>query len=246
MRARLVDLYRTVDDYRRYTTDNPERRREMQSFYVAYRRYIGRRVLDLCCGGGVLGRVLQQHRREYVGVDANPDMIREARTAAREPGSTQRFVLGDVARVRITGRFDTVTLIGNSLAHFTVGELDELLRRRRANVRAGSTLILDYRDLVGMFWSGAWSKVKVQKLVGGKIVHRATLLDLEHGRLAMRARPASRKWVLGWTHAIWSPFIVESLMHGHGWRLVNRMPRRSGAAIPEHVYDVYRLAATRG
>ena len=246
MRARLVDLYRTVDDYRRYTTDNPERRREMQSFYVAYRRYIGRRVLDLCCGGGVLGRVMQQHRREYVGVDANPDMIREARTAARETGSMQRFVLGDVARVRITGRFDTVTMIGNSLAHFTVGELDELLRRRRANVHAGSTLILDYRDLVGMFWTGAWSKVRVQKLLAGKIVHRATLLDLESGRLAMRAQSASRKWVLDWTHAIWSPFIVESLMHSHGWRLVNRMPRRSGAAIPEHVYDVYRLAATRG
>lgn len=218
----------------------------MESFYVAYRRYIGRRVLDLCCGGGVLGLVLEQHRRDYIGVDANPDMIREARRAARKVGSTQRFVLGDVARVRIAGEFDTVALVGNSLAHFTVEELDGLLRRRRTNVHVGSTLIVDYRDLVGMFWSGTWSKVKVQTLGREKVVHRATLLDLEHGRLAMRARPASRKWVLDWTHAIWSPFIVESLMGSHGWRLVNRMPPRSGAVIPEHVYDVYRLTASRG
>ena len=246
MAGRLVDIYRTADDYRRYTSENPERLRAMESFYSVYRRYIGRRVLDLCCGGGVLGRVLEQHRREYIGVDANPDMIREARKAAREARSKQRFVLGGVARVRITGQFDTVTLIGNSLAHFTVGELDQLLLRRRTNVHVGSTFIVDYRDLVGMFWSGTWTKVKVQTFVRGKVVHRATLLDLDHGRLAMRARPASRKWVLDWAHAIWSPFIVESLMRSHGWRLVNRMPRRSGAAIPEQVYDVYRLAASRG
>ena len=246
MRAPLTDVYRTVDDYRRYTSESRQRLREMESFYAAYRGYIGRRVLDLCCGGGVLGQVLEQQRREYIGVDANPDMIREARRAAREAGSKQRFVLGDVARVRITGQFDTLTLIGNSLTHFTAGELDQLLRRRRTNVHAGSTLILDYRDLVGMFAYGAWSKVKVPKLGGGKAVHRVMLIDVEHGRLAMRSRSASRKWVLDWTHAIWSPFIVETLMRSHGWRLVERMPQRSGAAIPEHVYDVYRLAASPG
>ena len=246
MHGRLVEIYRTADDYRRYTSEDPDRVRALESLYAAYRRYIGRRVLDLCCGGGVLGRVLEKHRRAYVGVDANPDMIRAARQAAREAGSGQRFVLGDVTRVRIAGQFDTVALVGNSLAHFTVDELDALLRRRRVNVHAGSTLIVDYRDLVGMFWSGTWTRTKVQTSIRGNVVHRATVLDLEHGRLEMRSRPASRKWVIDWSHAIWSPFIVESLMRSHGWRLVNRTPPRSAAAIPEHVYDVYRLMAHAG
>ncbi len=83
MRRRLVDIYRTADDYRRYTSENPERRRAMESFYSVYRRHIGRRVLDLCCGGGVLGRVLEQHRREYIGVDANPD--NDPRSAQSSP-----------------------------------------------------------------------------------------------------------------------------------------------------------------
>jgi SAM-dependent methyltransferase len=240
----LVQIYRTGDDYRRYTLENPDRRRAMDSFFATYRRYIGHRVLDLCCGGGVLGRVLEQHGRDYVGVDANPDMIRAARKAAKDAGSDQRFVLGDVARARIPGEFDTVTLLGNSLAHLNVDDLDEVLRRRRGNVHPGSTFFLDYRDLIGMFWQGTWSRKKTQSVVG-KVVHRTTSLDLERGRLEMRARPSSRKWVLDWAHAIWSPFILESLMRSHGWRLVSRTPSRSktaAARVPESYVEVYRLA----
>jgi SAM-dependent methyltransferase len=243
MRRRLVQTYRTADDYRRYTLDSPDRRRAMESFYATYRRHIGRRVLDLCCGGGVLGLTLEEHGRECVGVDANPDMIRAARHAAKTAGSTQRLVLGDVTRARIAGSFDTVTLLGNSLAHFTVAGFDEVLRRRRANVHVGSTFLVDYRDLIGMFWDGTWSRIKTQAVTREKIVHRATLLDLEQGRLEMRARPSSRRWTLDWSHAIWSPFILEAVMRGHGWTLVNRMPPRP--PIPEFNVDVYRLAAIK-
>ncbi len=244
MGSQLVRIYRTAEDYRRYTASDPNRPAAMASFYATYRRYIGHRVLDQCCGGGVLGTVLEQHGREYVGIDANPDMIREEGKTARETGGARRFILGDVSRARIAGRFDTLTLLGNSLAHLDVYDFDALLRVRRANVRAGCTFILDYRDLVAMFWQGTWSRVKVQTVVRGKVVHRATLLDLERGRLRMRARPASRKWMLDWAHAIWSPFIVESLMQSHGWRLVNRMPPRphtAAAKVPESNVEVYRL-----
>jgi SAM-dependent methyltransferase len=240
----LVDIYRTGDDYRRYTWDDSGRRESLASFYDVYQRYLGKRVLDLCCGGGVLGRILEPTGRSYLGVDANPDMIREARKAAKAAGSKQRFVLGDVTGAHIPGQFDTITLIGNSLAHFNVQDLDELLRQRRGNVHSGSTFIVEYRDLVAMFWQGTWSRVKIQTHVRGKIVHRTRLLDLESGRLALRARPSSRRWVLDWAHAIWSPFILDMVMRSHGWRLLHRSPprpRSPRAAIPESIMDVYRL-----
>ena len=240
----LVDIYRTGDDYHRYTWDDSGRRESLASFYDAYQRYLGRRVLDLCCGGGVLGRILEPTGRSYLGVDANPDMIREARKAAKAVGSRQRFVLGDVTRTHIPGQFDTLALIGNSLAHFNVEDVDELLRQRRANVHPGSTFIVEYRDLVAMFWQGTWSRVKTQTHVRGKIVHRTRLLDLENGRLELRARPSSRRWVLDWAHAIWSPFILDMVMRNHGWRLMHRSPPRSESArgaIPELIMDVYRL-----
>lgn len=248
MDRQLVQIYRTAEDYRRYTSDNADRRQALASFYKEFRPYFGRSVLDLACGGGVLGLILERSGRSYLGVDANPDMIREARKAAKERDSSQRFLLGNIWRARISGRFDTVALLGNSLAHINVREMDELLHTRKANVHAGSTFLVDYRDLVAMFWSGTWSQVKIQTHVRGKVVHRTRLLDLEDGRLRMRARPASGKWLLDWAHAIWSPFILEGVMRSHGWRLVTRRSRPGGSAatsIPEHIVEVYRVDGGR-
>jgi 2-polyprenyl-3-methyl-5-hydroxy-6-metoxy-1,4-benzoquinol methylase len=244
----LVQIYRTAEDYRRYTWENADRRRALASFYKKYRRYFGRSVLDLGCGGGVLGMTLERSGRSYLGVDANPDMIREARKAADERGSSQRFQMGNICRARIPGRFDTVALLGNSLAHINVQDMDELLRARKANVHVGTTFLVDYRDLVAMFWQGTWSRVKIQTHVRGKVVHRTRLLDLEEGRLRMQARPGSRTWLLDWAHAIWSPFILEAVMRRHDWRLIARSPRhgKSGTtSIPEQIVEVYRLERRR-
>lgn len=200
-------------------------------------------MLDLGCGGGVLGALLAPTGREYLGVDANPDMLREAR---KLPGL--RFLDADVTHDRIPGRFDTVTMLGNAMAHFTVADMDRLLAARRANVRPGSTFLLDYRDLIAMFWQGTWTKVRVTTHVRGTITHRARLLDLEKGTLHLRARPSTRKWVLDWSHALWSPFILEMLMRHHGWLLAHRSPpkaRRGASRIPQDYVDVYRLEATR-
>jgi hypothetical protein len=84
--------------------------------------------------------------------------------------------------------------------------------------------------------------------VRGRITHRARLVNLEKGTLDLRARPSTRKWTLDWSHAIWSPFIVETVMRHHGWLLAHRTPPkpRAGASrIPEYYVDVYRLEATR-
>jgi SAM-dependent methyltransferase len=237
----LVRIYRTGDDYRRYSWENPDRRASLTEFVKHHRRYIGKSVLDLGCGGGVLGVLLAPTGRSYLGVDANPDMLREARKTGL------RFLRADITRDRIPGRFDTVTLIGNALAHFTVRDMDRLLRARRPNVHPGSTFLMDYRDLIAMFWQGSWTRVKIQTHLRAKVVSRARLVNLVNGTLDLRSRPSTRKWVLDWSHAIWSPFILEMLMRHHGWLLVHRSAVRKPAGaskIPEGYADVYRLEAS--
>ena len=244
MSRALVRIYRTGEDYRRYTWDNPDRRSALTSFVKRYRRFIGDRVLDLGCGGGVLGAVIAPTGRRYLGVDANPDMLAAARKL--DPGL--RFLEADITRDPIPGRFDTVTLLGNALAHFTVPDMDRLLRARRANVHLGSTFVVDYLDLVAMFWQNTWQRVRVTTHVRGKITHRARLVDLERGTIDLRATPSTRKWTLDWSHAIWSPFILEMVMRHHGWLLLHRSPprrKRGTTKIPEAHVEVYRLEATR-
>ena len=149
MDKQLVKSYRTAEDSHRDLPTQAEGRDELNSLFRRYRRRFGSNVLDLGCGGGVLGAILEPTGRTYVGMDANPDMIREARRAARERGSDQRFILGDVTRTRLVGRFDTLALLGNAIGHLNVRGVDELLRTRRANVHPGSTFVIDYRDVVG-------------------------------------------------------------------------------------------------
>lgn len=239
----LVKVYRTAEDYRRYSPDNPDRLNALRTLIRRHRRYFGRSVLDLACGGGALEMVLPPSIETYLGVDANPDMIREARNLPARHSNRRRFVLGDVGRARITVRFDTIALLGNSLGHLTVAEMEDLLRRRAANAHVGSTFLVDYRDLVAMFWNGTWSRAHLQTSARTDLTLRPRDLDLTSGRLQMQARPSSGRWNLVWDHAIWSPFILGAVMRGHGWRLVRRSaetaPRRS--APPEYYTDVYRL-----
>ncbi len=244
MLPELVRLYRTAEDFHRYLPERPERRESLASLYRRYRRYFGHRVLDLGCGGGVLGDVLGTAGRHYVGMDANPDMIRGARKAARAAGSDLRFVLGDITRTRLAHRFDTLTLLGNALGHLGVSRMEQLLRLRRANVHRGSTFVIDYRDVVAMFWQGAWKPVYVERHKRGKVVSRTRSVDFRTGTIHIRARPASKEWTADYTHGIWSPFVLEAVMSGQGWKLATRGPGLSsatGAADPFSWIDVYRF-----
>lgn len=239
----LVRYYRTADRWARYTPSDRRRGRDLSAFYRKYRRYFGRAVLDLGCGGGVLGSVLEGSGRSYLGVDANSDMVEAARRAAVARGSRQRFVLGDARRVALPGRFHTLTLLGNALGHLTVAEFDDLLVARAPNVRPRAAFLIEYRDVVGMFWRRSWSRRFVQTHKGGRVIHRTLAVDLEKGEISIRARAASGAWTVRFHAGIWSPFILEGLMRARGWRLVVRHP-----AGPERIprsrvdlwVDVYR------
>lgn len=52
----------------------------------------GRRVLDVCCGQGVLGRALAERGVASVGVDASPALVE---AAGRRAGPLERHVVGD-------------------------------------------------------------------------------------------------------------------------------------------------------
>lgn len=245
MHRGLVKAYRTAEDYQRYVVGNPDRTRALTEFYQRHRRHFGRSILDLACGGGILGSILEPTGRRYLGIDFNHDMIREARNAAAARGSRQRFLLGDAVSARIPGQFDTLTLLGNALGHLTASDMDTLLRHRAANAKEGSTFLIDYRDVVGMFWRGSWSHGPyIETHKRGKTVHRTRRVDLRQGVILIRARSASRKWSVDLTHTIWSPFILEAVMRARGWKLIRRSLGRPGpGARPKIDYweDVYRF-----
>ena len=241
MTREILRYYRTAEGVARYSLGEPTRSQELAALFHAQRRYFGRRVLDLACGGGVLGFLLEKEGRECVGVDANPDMLREAGRAARDLGSHVRFLLGDATELRVTGRFDTVTILGNALSHLTAREFARLLGTRRRNVRRGSHLIVEYRDTVAMFARALWKSPYRETHKGGTTVHRTRSVDTTRGVIHVRAR-RGREWTVDFTQKIWSPFLVEALAVDHGWTLVRRQENRRQWSWTE----VYRYGGPDG
>jgi SAM-dependent methyltransferase len=111
-------------------------RRSYPAEFVAHLQGFGRggRLLDLGCGTGTLLLQLAPSFEYAVGIDPEPDMLREAKRAAREQGiGNVEWIRGSSAQLRELeprlGRFDLVT-IGTAF-HFmepraTLGELQRI------------------------------------------------------------------------------------------------------------------------
>ncbi len=75
----------------------------------------GQRVLDICCGQGVVGRALAAHQVSSVGVDASPSLVEAAKGRA---GAFERHLVGDcrelgaaLAAGGVSTAFDHATLV---------------------------------------------------------------------------------------------------------------------------------------
>ena len=88
-------------------------------------------VLDVCCGVGEFAPAVTGR---YVGVDANPRFIAEARR--RHAGQdSRRFEVGDVLRLDYPPHHFDSTIVVNSLHHFSDAEATRLLAEVRRLTR---------------------------------------------------------------------------------------------------------------
>jgi len=84
---------------------------------------LGRRVIDIGCGGGALARALHARGAKVTGVDPSPDAVAAARAAVPE-GRFERASGG--ALPFEAGSFDLAVFL-NSLHHVPVAEMQEAL-----------------------------------------------------------------------------------------------------------------------
>jgi SAM-dependent methyltransferase len=238
----LQAYFRRSDDFHRYLLSDARRVRDLRDLVRANSRFFGLRVLDLGCGGGVLGFLLEDGRSQYLGVDANPDMIREARRTAKERDSRCRFVLDDVTRLRVRGKFDTVALWGNGICHLPTHDVQRMLLALRRHVEPGSTFLVEYRDVVRLVAERRWKTtgrfVIAQGRSKGRLVVTPKGVDTEKGVFPQSTLLEGFSRPVRWGHAIWSPFILEPLMKAEGWGLARRVPKLRDRSV---IVDVYRF-----
>jgi len=222
MRTNIIAYYRKHDLFSGYLTTDKRRVKQLLRLYTSNKRYFGRRVLDIACGGGVLGLIVEREGRSYTGVDVNPDMLSSARAYAREVGSRNRFIKGDVTKMKIEGNFDTICLLGNALCHFSTHDFSRILQNTDSHSERGAYFIVDYRDIVRLMFDKKWNiKKRLVERERGRI-SMTKGCDTRTGFVLVTTTDLHGNKEVGFAHAIWSPFIIAPIMNNHRWSLVTR------------------------
>jgi len=236
MKTNIVAFYRKHDDFSRYLATDKRRARQLSRLYNSNKRYFGRRVLDIACGGAVLGFIIEKDGHSYTGIDVNPDMIASAKNYAKKIGSRNRFIKADVTQMKIEGNSDTICMLGNALCHFSTHDFSRILQNTAAHRDA--YFIVDYRDMVRLMFDKKWNvkKRRVEKERGRIATTKGC--NTRTGFVLTTTADLHGKDEVGFAHAIWSPFIIEPIMNDHGWSIVKRTfsKRWSGWL------DIYRKA----
>ena len=236
MKMNVVAYYRKHDNFSRYLTTNKARVKEFSQLYASNKPYFGHRVLDLACGGGVLGFILEQHGHVYTGVDINPDMISSARRHAEEVRSRNRFIKADITRLMIEGKYVTICMLGNALCHFSTHDLAKIIQRINSHCEKGAYFIVDYRDIILQMYNKQWNagRTLIMKDRGRLSVTKGC--DTRTGFVQALTSDLHGEDKVGLAHALWSPFIISVIMNERGWSLTRRRFWKKRSAW----LDVYR------
>ncbi len=222
MKRNITSYYGKHDSFVRYLITNKPRVKHLSGLYASNRRYFGRRVLDLACGGGVLGFILERDKHRYTGIDINPDMISSARNYAARVTSKNRFITGNIIQMKIEGTFDTICILGNALCHFSAYDLSRILQNIHVHCQRTAYFIVDYRDMVRLMFNKRWN---VKKRLVDKARGRISTTkgcDTRAGFVLVLGTDLYGKNKVRFSHAIWSPFIISTIMNAYGWSLIRR------------------------
>lgn len=171
----------------------------------------GKHVLDLCCGQGRhLLELAQRGFDNVTGVDGSAYLIGVGRERAKAADLHVRLEVGDVrqAASKELGRFDCVTLLGNSFGYLQSEEDDAtILVAARKLLRPEGIVYLDVADgewLAKNYSRASWEWVGQKTLVcrervlsEGRLVSREIVIETDKGvtedrTYAERLYPRSR------------------------------------------------------
>lgn len=219
----MQEYYRRRGFFKKYLITDKKRFEQISNLYNSNKKYFGKTILDIACGGGVLGFLVEKDEKNYLGVDINKDMINSAKKYAEKINSKNKFLLKDVTISKVPGKFDTFTFIGNGLSHLTTHDFLKLLCLIKNNAKKNSYFVVDYRDVVDLFYKRKWRNKETKGV------------DLKKGEINLTSLDSDKKKI-NFSHSIWSPFIIESLMESQGWKLI----KRTNSIVWQGYFEIYQ------
>jgi len=153
-----------ANDYARFIVGDPSKPPVNPACQTAIDRLKPRSILDCACGPGRSAIALKKAGFTVHGSDISPEMIRLARSNAREAGLRIPFTVAHWHELasRVSRRFDFVMCHGNAIGHCR-GErsMVQSLRAIRKVTRDGGHFYLDtrswewFRTRSALWWPGS-------------------------------------------------------------------------------------------
>lgn len=194
-------------------------------------------VLDLACGQGRHAIPLAQHGFHLVGLDYQPNLLREAARAARERQVTLPLVRGDMRRLPFAHAFDAVLNLFSAFGYFSDEDNARVLHEIARSLRPDGWLILDIANRDAMLRNTQPRSWK--RLPDGALVVSEWSWDVPSGRYTHWQLLIDERGQRSYTHAVRvytcteltallrsAGFVVEALHGGfRGEALTQEAPR---------------------
>ncbi len=117
------------------------------SYYQLLLAHVGskpKRLLDVCCGTGVIAELLAEQGYEVVGFDISPEMISQAKKKALEKGLALSYHVADAAHFELGETFDGAFSFFDSLNYIIEpDDLASAIERVARHLTPGSTFVFD-------------------------------------------------------------------------------------------------------
>ena len=140
--------YGSFEVYSNYSPRSSVGKRRMEIYRDIFKnlsKYIGERVLDLACGGGIASLVLAEMGKSVVGIDIQEEMIEIAKKSVKDLKGVE-FVVGDVREVNLGKCFDTIMFLGNSIVHFSMDDFRRTIKNAKKHLKTEGFFIIEYAD----------------------------------------------------------------------------------------------------
>ncbi len=230
----LEKYYVSLEDMASYVEDTESgamRQKQFVEFYEKHKNIFGKKVLDLCCGGGIVANYLARQGHEVTAVDYLEILLERARKNAPSK-ENPKYICADVSTYEISEDYDTVIIWGNSIAHFSPVQLADLFKRIKKRTKY---LVLEYSDFISFGFTDNLKKLIVEKTENGKLaLDIYSSYDGENSRMIKYCFVPEDKDLFEFFVYLHNPGHVSGLLTALDYTLEKRIPtfRFFGSGAP--------------
>ena len=235
----LESFYNLLEHFDNYDPNSPigkMRKQAWLEFLAPRKSLLGKKALELACGGGILSFVLDELGLDVIGVDIQRSMIEKALEFGKRIGSRARFIQGDIKFVDLGEKFDSIFFVGNSIIHFSIDDFEEVLKNVKKHLNPHGVFLIEYSDFIWEIFNRNIKSVPVSiKMDQYKLSY-----DPEKGCVCILiiTKKVREDLYEAEKHCyyLWSPWILEEIMTKNGFKKIERHFLKNNTYI-----DIYQL-----